>query len=817
MIKTKYIIFILVMVFRLHAQSDVVLHEKQNCYLIGQQIQFLHDKDQKLDFATVSSPQYSSKFTQSTAKIPNLGMGDTTYWLRFTIDNQSEQHKKWILEIKFFRFKKIILYHEKNGQIHKQYSGYFHLSQREIVHFYHALHLTGSQKTTYYLQVENTGPFFFPVVLWEKDEFTKNQTNEYMLSFFYLGIILALVWYNLFLFVILKDVCYLYYVTYIVSISLLTMCTRGFIFSFFTDVPGNIVYSSSLISGCLTIISLSSFSINFLNIPKENITHTIISTLRILGFLSIPLSFVHHHFVIFVILILGILNIITILVASFHSLTSGYKPARYFLYAWSALLVLVIQIICQRLGIISNYLTNFGFLSGIIFQFAIVWDAVFLSVSLADRVNTIAKEKENAQQETLQLKNTLNQQLEKQVKIRTHELYDANTTLKKEIEQHKKTEQALKKATQIKSDFLATMSHEIRTPMNAILGIAQLMNNTSLDDKQQNYVNLLNYSSQHLLSLINDVLDLSKLESGKFELSLKTFSTEKFLQETVRIFDIKMAEKNLNFICNVSPEFPKYLIGDSVRIKQVLINLISNAIKFTECGSITLSVETVSVNNDTAHIKFSVEDTGIGISQDKIENLFNSFVQINLSSTKEEQGTGLGLTISQKIIHFMHGKIRVESFENKGSTFHFTIPLKIDKTAPHEEQKVPQQLPRKKALSILLVEDCKTNRLVAIEFLKHLGHKDIDIVENGEEAIQKTVTKKYDLIFIDFHMPVMDGLEASKIIHERGNRPIIILLTADVFTETENLIQIDDKLLKPLRLPGLQKVLDKWIPTINNA
>lgn len=817
--KITHIVFILVILVTLRAQSNVVLHEDKNYYLIGKHIQFLHDKDQKLDFATVSSSKYSAKFIQSTKAVPSLGMGTATYWLRFTVDNHSEKNKKWIMELKFFRFKKIILYYKQNGKLHVQRSGYFHLREREIVHSYHALNIGVPQKTTYYLQVQNTGPFFFPIVLWEANAFTKNSINEDMLSFFYVGIILALVWYNLFLFLILKDICYWHYVVYVISISALFMCTRGFVFSFFSDVPGSLVYASSLLFGCLTIISINFFSIKFLNIAKTNVLYQILVTIRVLSFLSMAFSFLQHHFVIFFILILGVTNTITIVIASFQSFANGYKPARYFLYAWCALLLIFVQILLERLGIISYHLTHYGLLSGIVFQFAIVWDAIFLAVSLADRVNTIAKEKESAQQETLLLKNTINHELENKVQTRTKELYSANTTLKEEINERKKTEEALKKATKIKSDFLATMSHEIRTPMNAILGIAQLLDDTPLNEQQQKYINSLNYSSQHLLSLINDILDLSKLESGKFELSPKTFVMKEFLQETVRIFDIKMAEKSLDFICNIGEKFPKYLIGDSVRLKQVLLNLISNAIKFTEQGSITLSVDSISLDDDddTVYVKFSVEDTGIGIPRNKIQTLFSSFVQINLSAEKEHEGTGLGLTISQKIVRNMQGEIRVESLENYGSLFYFTIPLQIDKSVPEEEKgSTPHELPQQKTLSILLAEDSPTNSLVATEFLEHLGQTDVDVVENGEQAVEKTLEKKYDIIFIDLHMPLMDGITASKIIHERGNRPIIILLTADVFTETENLVEIDDKLMKPLRIQGMQDILNKWIAKIDN-
>ncbi|WP_372366988.1 7TM diverse intracellular signaling domain-containing protein [Candidatus Uabimicrobium sp. HlEnr_7] len=815
MTKIIHIIFFFIIASMLRAENHITLNKHENRYLIGKYIQFLHDKDQKLGFAEVSSQEYSSKFVQSTEIVPNMGMGKTTYWLKFTIDNQSEKRKKWVIEIKFFRIKNITLYYKEHGKVLKKQSGYSHLNKKEIIHPTHVINISTPRKTTYYLRIQNTGPFFFPIILWEENELVKNQANEYTLSFFYIGIILALALYNIFLFIILKDICYLYYVSYVLSISLLFMCTKGFIFSFLPHISADLIYSSSIVFGSLTIIFLASFSINFLNIPKTNYSYKIINTIRISNILLMPLSFVHHHFVLIFFFIVGITNIIAIVVASFQSLVKGYQPARYFLYSWCALLLLFLQMLLQRFGIIGHYLTNYGFLFSIVVQFGIVWDAVFLAVSLADRFNTVTKEKENAQQETLQLKNTINEQLEKKVQQRTLELRDTNQTLKKEIEQHKKTEKALKKATQIKSDFLATMSHEIRTPMNTILGIAQLINNTTLDNKQQNYVNSLNYSSQHLLSLINDILDFSKLESGKFDLTLQTFEIRKFLQETIHIFDIKIEEKGLTLFCNVSEEIPQHLIGDNVRLRQVLINLVGNAIKFTEKGSVLLSINVDYIDKNIANIEFNVQDTGIGIPQNKIETLFGSFVQINSSSTKEHQGTGLGLTICQKIVHAMQGKIIVKSTEKEGSLFSFTIPLQIDKTVPSKKQTSQSKQTNKMPLSILLADDSTTNRLIATEFFEHLGQTNIDVVENGEEAVEKAATKKYDIIFIDLHMPIMDGITASKHIHQKGNRPIIILLTADVFTETKNLIEIDDKLNKPIRIQGLKEMLEKWIPQIS--
>lgn len=388
------------------------------------------------------------------------------------------------------------------------------------------------------------------------------------------------------------------------------------------------------------------------------------------------------------------------------------------------------------------------------------------------------------------------------------------------ITQRKKLENDLVKAKNIsdktsraKSEFLATMSHEIRTPMNAVIGTAELLGQTSLNEVQKKYVKMLSDSGKHLLYLLNDILDLSKIESGKFELQCETFNLKKCIEETVSIFEISASEKNLCIDYEFSDDLDFCIVGDYRRIQQILSNLINNAIKFTARGRITVGVNVHFSENQAVNLEFFVKDTGIGIPKDKLGQLFESFFQLDSSTTRQYAGTGLGLAICKRLAHLMHGEIHVESEVGVGSTFFFALHTYVDKnciTAAEEKKENNNVFATQYPCKILLAEDNKVNQLILRNFFCHLGYK-IDIAVDGEEVIEYNDNNDYDIIFMDIHMPKIDGREATIRIHEGKKKPpIIIAVTANAFDENKRHLLsggMDDFLSKPITLDDLKRVL----------
>ncbi len=374
-----------------------------------------------------------------------------------------------------------------------------------------------------------------------------------------------------------------------------------------------------------------------------------------------------------------------------------------------------------------------------------------------------------------------------------------------------------------KSVFLANMSHEIRSPLNSIIGMINLALMLDNDKEQKQYLYIAKDSADHMLTVINDILDYSKIEINCMNLNIETFDIHHLIKNTMIAMDSSIYDKNLNMQYQISDDVPEFVRGDPSRIRQVLINLISNAIKFTEKGSISVKCKCLSDDGDLCTLQFSVEDTGAGIPDDKISSIFNRFTQLDLNETRKYTGTGLGLAISKQLIELMGGNIHVDSRPGEGSVFTFQISLQ--RSAPDlKNADLTEQLTggvKRKSLKILIAEDIFTNWMLYEKYMQKLGHS-FKIVENGNEVLKELEKEKYDIILMDVEMPEMNGEETLQIIRE-GSRAVqkdipIIALTG--YTETD-LKKTDFKfsgiLIKPVELEDIERKINEVMDQSQNG
>ncbi len=765
----------------------------------------------KTEFAPLS--EYSKEFNREYA-----------YWGKMNIINFDSTRLTWLLYFHRNDRVQIFDFRERHGILGNQ-TGYMVPSSEKMMtkgSYYAPIQLPyGLEKTIYFKITQEIHEHNFELFqLKSPFRMLEEYTDRYIGNMLFQGFLWIMVLYNFLVFLYFRDRAGLGYSLYLMSIALFYLMAEGTIRELIiTEQP---LISSYFINVLyLAPLGYYMFLKEFLETPKtvpfwDKVLKNLAFGNVIFFFISTGVyttTFDMNMVIALLRVVVGI-DIIALFLATIAITFSKHKMVNYLVLGSVVMAIgALIDIIIWDSGVTWGNFARVGFTAEIL----------FFSLGLGKRMRLVESEKREAQGQLLdeykkrtELETQQKEELEKEVVARTRELKVQN-------EQLEKAKGEAEQAAKTKSEFLSVMSHEIRTPMNAIIGTTHLLLEEDPRKGQLENLNSLKYAADSLVQLINDILDLNKIESGKIQLENSEFDFPSLVHNINVLFQSKAQEKDIDFRVNIAKGIDRYLQGDPGRLSQVLNNLISNAIKFTNEGRVVLRIYPESENEKSIDLCFEVADTGVGIPQDKLEAIFETFTQATSSTTRKFGGTGLGLTISKRLLELQESNIRVESELGKGSTFSFCLSFEkiVDQNSARRSKERIEYLPLE-GLNVLVVDDNVMNRVVLEQFLQKWQVK-FKSVEGGKEALDIIEQESFNLILLDIQMPEMDGYEVTRIIRESPgkNRSIpIVALSADIYSNVNDKIVasgMDDFVSKPFKPEELYSILQKYQQLITDS
>ncbi|MEI8208552.1 MAG: 7TM-DISM domain-containing protein [Methylococcales bacterium] len=820
MLKILTLLLVCLLPITTYALTPLVLTDNQQSYY-PVNFSVLEDKIGNLTIDDMTTANNEQRFVPVITPTVVYGFTKHVYWVKLQISNQASDIDKWYLRLGFPNMQHIDFCEPDNqnsGFNCRKTGTYYPFSSRDVAypHFVFKLPLKFGETKTVYLRFQTESSLSLGFTINSADELMVKNHQENLVWGMYLGYFIALIFYNFFLWLSFKEYSYLCFILFIFNFALYQASFEGIASQYLWGEYPEINHIA--VPFFLSLFSLFAIAFSVIFLKSKQYTprlHSLVILEAIfLLFALLVLFLTRYGDVIAFISILSLVSLITLFIITIIVMYH-YKPARYFFLGLMPLIIQIPMLVMMRfnwLGTnpITDYLSRTN-------AFDLIMNSVtaaFLSLALTDRIRAINQERRKALEENNTLIREQNSVLEKQVKERTFEL---------ELAKEKS-----ESANRGKSQFLANMSHEIRTPMNSVLGFMSLLqDDKDITQPQQRYLNIAHHSAKQLLVLIDNILDVSKLENHKLSLENQPFNLEQLLKETIELIEINACEKGLDLSVNIAHEVKRNFIGDSFRLKQVLINLIANAIKFTEAGFVKIQV---APQNSLTELCFCIEDTGIGMSATQLDTIFAAFTQADSSTSRRFGGTGLGTTIAKQLVKLMGGRLWAESEPDRGSKFFFTVKLALTSAVQDEELAAqsassgfPQRFTSRRKFTILLADDIEENVILAQTRLEERQHS-VTVVKNGLEAVQACQRQAFDLVLMDVNMPGMDGLEATRRIRllekEGSEKTTIIAMTASVMShECDHyaLMGMDATIGKPIDFAELFDIMARIVPTVSDA
>ena len=780
------------------AQGEVhvvdVTHQDFSQRLVHQ-VGFLEDSFASWTIEDVLQ-QPAAAYSYTDRDTLQFGYSQSAYWLRITVRNQLSRHTTLTLQVRYPLLDFVDFYHRDSDgvMIHQVAGDHRRLQEREypVKDYLHRLEFDPGQQKVVYVRVQSSSSLSLPVYLSTETGLVALNNKTEWLDGGYYGIAFAMMMYNLMLMLVVRERIYLEYVACVILQIGFIGSLNGYAGILF---PDNHFIADKGIYFCSTAMAVAfiQFTRSFLQTREEmpglDRFYRYYMWIPVLALAAEIL--VSSTIAAKINVALVMLTVVLLFPSALYRYLTGYQAASYFVFGQGLFLSSVIFTSLSSLNLVPFY-----FLAPLAIKVGSAAELMLFSMSLAGRIN--------------ELKRSHFEMLREQEVALTE-----TKVSERHLQEMSQVNQKLEQALQIRSKFLANMSHEIRTPMNGILGMLELIDSPNLDAVQRHYVDIARRSGKTLLELINDVLDLSKIESGKLELEEKPFSLRELTEDLCSLYRQQVDNKRLTIRVMVDEAVPAYVNGDRTRLWQVLTNLISNAIKFTHRGGVTLRI----ARNDAEgqQLRFSVVDTGIGIAADKQDSIFDSFQQADGTTTREYGGTGLGLSISRRLVALMGGELALASKPGQGSEFSFCLPCRLVNDEQVAALNADQKEGENADLSgyrVLVVEDNEVNQKVASGILKKLGVLQVAVVGNGLEALNYLHNHTVDIIFMDVQMPVMDGFDATRQIRKIDKlvHTPIVAMTANAMDGDRDqcfAVGMNDYVSKPIKLELIRLALVK--------
>ncbi|UXP30628.1 ATP-binding protein [Reichenbachiella agarivorans] len=782
---------------------------------LNQHLSIISDSSRTLTIDQILLPIYQQQFSKKHKHLDD----QSAHWGKISVTNLDEKVRFYFLYVGKNDF--IDAYYVRNGHVidHAK-SGYLYQGQeKQIVKgsYYIPINIGPESTMDIYIRIEEQihhDPEF-ELQLYSPDKWNHKIVNKQLSDLIFQCIFWVILLYNLFLYFNSKEMAYLSYSVYLFFVSLSYLFLSDLLREMvLTSVPWLTPYFMPAI--CLTHVFYWQFVFNFLDFEKN-----FPKAYRILKpymYLNALLAVIIIVYIVFTgepglpavtIRYQVLFNALVVMAFIFLIRKSKLPLVKYY-----ALGTFLLVVFCLIEGITWDPNTSTAYLV----KYGVLFEVVVFSIGLTQKRKLNEQEKKDIldrEIKELKVKESLSEwqkeELEKIIDNRTEKIEEKNKILKEAIKR-------AEKAASVKSEFLSVMSHEIRTPMNAVIGMIHLLLAENPKKSQMDNLKTLKFSAENLLILINDILDYSKVEAGKIKLENIPFDLRELTKGIGNAHEIKAADNGISFNILIDHRIPASLKGDPARITQILNNLIGNALKFTPKGEVRLLINFKGKSKGKVKLQFIVEDTGIGISKDKKEMIFESFTQAHTDTSRKFGGTGLGLAITKHLLTLFDSQVYVESELGQGSKFFFTLVLKEEKIMPEIVDIDPEDLtPQLRDKSILIVDDNDINLLMTQQFIKKWGMY-CDIVRSGKEALKAIFDHDYDLILLDLQMPEMDGYQTAETIRSLDSDNLknipIIAISADTYENVCKKIekaQIDNFISKPFNPPLLLTMIGQYL------